>query len=164
MVIESSKGDGMCQMNTFGRLHCPRCKSTQITPIVETSYVGGTAVHNRVTKNMGVTTYTANKIQDEYWMCHHCGNKFRNIDNLKGEIAREESRLKGINGFFYFIVAVCVVLLVCGVASKTGFLLTVSLVFAAMFFFSTFAWLNSQKKKVERLKAYCANLEKNCFD
>ncbi len=65
-----------------GGMHCPNCKSTQLTPINETSLDGAiTATRGR----MGATKFA--NTHRNYWMCSNCGTKFRSIPNLESEIA-----------------------------------------------------------------------------
>ncbi|MBQ2927839.1 MAG: zinc-ribbon domain-containing protein [Oscillospiraceae bacterium] len=67
-----------------GRLHCPSCRSTNLTPIIEsTSTIGSVG---RVSKNIAVTeTNVKNK---SFWMCQECGHKFRNLEDLIAENKR----------------------------------------------------------------------------
>ena len=75
-------------------LRCPSCKSTMISPIVESTNTGGIAVGTRVTKRMSVTGYSSRTTHRNYWMCQTCGNKFRNIQNLAGEIKSEKTKMR----------------------------------------------------------------------
>lgn len=60
------------------RLHCPKCKSTNFTPIVESN--GSIGSVGRVSKNVAVTgTSIENR---NYWLCRDCGHKFRNLEDL----------------------------------------------------------------------------------
>lgn len=60
------------------RLHCPNCRSTSLTPIVESMSSFGSV--GRISKKVAITeTSTSNK---SYWMCQECGHKFRNLEDL----------------------------------------------------------------------------------
>ena len=63
------------------KLHCPNCKSHNISISTESS-VGGavTSTHG----NMSVTSVS--NTHRNFWFCSDCGTKFRNIQNLEEEI------------------------------------------------------------------------------
>lgn len=75
-------------------LHCPECGGNRLSPVVESTNNGGVAVSSPMTRRVGVTTYTSTTTHRNYWMCQDCGHKFRNLQNLKEEIAAESKRMK----------------------------------------------------------------------
>lgn len=82
------------QPNVTQRLHCPTCKSNQLSPIVETEISGGTALNHSVTRKNSVSAFNMKNTHRNYWMCQSCGHKFRNIDNLNEEIATQAKAQK----------------------------------------------------------------------
>lgn len=67
-----------------GRLHCPSCRSTNLTPIIESSSTIGSV--GRISKNIAVTGTNVNN--KTFWMCQDCGHKFRNLEDLIEENKR----------------------------------------------------------------------------
>ena len=67
-----------------GRLHCPSCRSTNLTPVIESSGTIGSV--GRISKNIAVTGTNVNN--KSFWMCQDCGHKFRNLEDLIAENKR----------------------------------------------------------------------------
>ena len=148
---------------TTGRkgVHCPECGSTHLSTMVETSTNGGTAVHTPLTSRVGVSTYTTSNTHRNYWICHNCGQKFRNLQNLKEEIARETKRMK-LSLIWFIICTIAGILIFSSeflrfFAGFAGF----GFVISGILFFAL--WL-STRKKVTDMSHEREYLEKNCFD
>lgn len=151
--------------NTGGhRLHCPKCKSNRLSPIVETTATGGTAVHTPITRRTGFTTYTANSVHRNYWLCQDCGHKFRNLENLKEELTRETKQMK-VGLVFSVLFGVLSLFLVILLTSEPMYLVFLSVptfcVFIMLIVFLCI-WLFS-RANTKRLTAEKEYLEKNCF-
>jgi len=43
---------------------------------------------------VGVTNYSSHTIHRNYWLCQECGTKFRNLQNLKAELADTAKKAK----------------------------------------------------------------------
>lgn len=76
------------------RLHCPECKSTDISPIVETEISGGTSLNHSFSKKNSISAIQFNNTHRNYWMCSSCGCKFRNLQNLEEELKTTQNLLK----------------------------------------------------------------------
>lgn len=87
------------------RLHCPECKSGEISPVVETEITGGTSLNHSFSRKNSISAMQFNNIHRNYWMCSTCGCKFRNIQNLEQEIRNMESLVKrAIFGVIFMVV------------------------------------------------------------
>lgn len=154
------------QSNTSGgrRLHCPECKSTLLSPIVETTNNGGNAVHTPVTRNVGFTTYTTYSTHRNYWMCQSCGTKFRNLQNLKEEIVRETKRMKASLIWGIIMAAAGLLGIIAASADKLMSLIlrptAVLSIIAAVIFLCVWLTTKSKVNKMTKEKEY---LEVNCF-
>lgn len=148
-----------------GRLHCPHCRSEHLTAVNEATQSGGIASTSRITRNTGLTTYTANTVNRYYWMCRDCGHKFRNLEDLEKELVKETKNIKAykILSIVLGIIAVIVTLLV---FSNTVLLLLFGI---PVLLIDTFAAImialwQSTKKRVEQMTKNKAYLEQHCFD
>lgn len=140
-----------------GSLHCPNCRSTHLTPVIESSSTIGGA--GRISKNIVLTeTNIKNK---SFWMCQECGHKFRNLEDLIEENKRMY-RFGKINFRIIYGFAAAFSLLISllpGADSRVRvpFLLILGL-----------AWYVSEKWLVEKWKAKKdaeeRKLRKACFD
>lgn len=140
-----------------GRLHCPSCRGTNLTPVIESSSTIGSA--GRISKNIVLTeTNVKNK---SFWMCQECGHKFRNLEDLI-----EENKQKYKLGKLTFR-------LVYGILTAFGLMLSpipggdpigTLIGFCAI----GFAWFVSEKWLLEKEKAKWdaqeRKLRKGCFD
>ncbi len=68
-----------------GRVHCPNCKSCNLTVTTESSVSGGITTHHG-----GVSATRMSSTHRNYWICSDCGTKFRNIQSLEEEIAKSK--------------------------------------------------------------------------
>jgi len=141
-------------------LHCPNCKSHNISISTESSVSGGVTAHHGA-----VSTTRFSNTHRNFWFCADCGTKFRNIPNLEEEIKKNKS-----SHIFLFVLA--------GIAAALFFYLynqmsgsalggivfapiTFGTAFAAIgFLIGGFVAMNNQKKRVkelEYLKFHCFN-------
>ena len=138
------------------RLHCPKCKSTHFSPVVETDVKSGFSVNTAATKRIGFTSTSLKSIHRDYWMCQSCGNKFRNIDNLESEIVTVSKSMKPCM-IFCIIMAVFSVL--CPLA-EVGIGCIISVPFAILMGV-LYLYYKNQYKKLTAEKEY---LSVHCFD
>lgn len=138
------------------RIHCPECKSTQISPIVETNISGGTGFQVGVTRRTAVSSVSLTSANRNYWMCQICGRKFRNIDNLKEELAAQEKNLKVLFNFMIVTLAISLLFVVCGAAILFGLMFSCALVFIGCYFL--------QRKTIEKTNQELQYLQANCFN
>ena len=138
-------------------LHCPECKSTKISPVVETTNNGGYAVNTSVTRRSSVSNITLNSTHRNYWMCSNCGNKFRNIQNLQAEIVSESKKLKM---YLFALVLVVFIAVVSLVMDWIAFFGPVVLILGAL---CAYYWL-STKKRITSMTQELAYLKRKCFD
>lgn len=146
-------------------LHCPHCGSRNLQPIVESTTTGGTAVHSRATRNIGVSSYTANTVHRNYWLCHDCGHKFRNLQNLKEEIAqtKKQQTLMKIFLITFAVLSAYILLLILSDprgALFASFLLALCGISALLFLCM---WLSARSKVTKMLQEETF-LEANCFN
>lgn len=138
-------------------LHCPECKSTKISPIVETSNNGGYAVNNSMTRKTSVSNITLNSTHRNYWMCSNCGSKFRNVQNLQEEITSEK---KKVTGFGILSVLIVIMTIVCIAASYIAAFGPVLAILAVV----SFGNLLISTKKVSAMSKELIYLKENCFN
>jgi DNA-directed RNA polymerase subunit RPC12/RpoP len=148
------------------RLHCPKCGSVHFSPVVESTNTGGVAVSHGVTRRVGVTTYSSNTTHRNYWLCQDCGTKFRNLQNLKEELASDTKSLKVWSVLAIITTAISLLFVLLTAVQKYLFMRiwcaialfgigTIALVFALIWFMT--------KNKVEKMTKEKEYLEKYCF-
>lgn len=139
------------------RLHCPECKSRDISPIVETEITGGTSLNHSFSKRNSVSAMQFNNTHRNYWMCSSCGCKFRNIQNLEQELKSTENLVKrGILGVIFMIVLTLFYMFVV----DSGFFCILSIFLVILFVTAVFIL----KKRVIRLNEERVYLKRKCFD
>ena len=139
------------------RLHCPECKSGDISPIVETEISGGTSFNHSISKRNSISAMQFNNTHRNYWMCSSCGCKFRNIQNLEEEIKTTENLIKrGIAGIILIIVLMILFTMTLGFGFFCGMCIFVVLPVGAA--------VVILKKRVISLSEERAYLKKRCFD
>lgn len=74
------------QPNAVSKLHCPNCKSHNISITTESSVNGAVTTHNG-----GFSSTHVSNTHRNYWVCGDCGTKFRNIQNLEEEISKSKN-------------------------------------------------------------------------
>lgn len=91
------------------KLCCPECGGRSLSPIVESTNSGGTAFSVPIFRNLNFTTFQSSTTHRNYWMCQDCGHKFRNLQNLKEEMA---SFIKALKYIQIYIIAATIYLIV----------------------------------------------------
>ena len=56
----------------YTAFHCPKCKCEELNTTT-------------VTEKMKISTFKSETVNKSYWVCKHCGHKFRHIDELETE-------------------------------------------------------------------------------
>lgn len=138
------------------RLHCPKCKEYQLSPIVETDVKSGFAINNAAGKNTSFSSMNFKSIHRDYWMCQCCGNKFRNIQNLESEIAMVTKSMKPC---MIFCIIMAVLSLLC-IVTDMAFACIISVPFAALMGI-LHVYYKNQQVKLTKEKNY---LSVHCFD
>lgn len=137
------------------RLHCPNCRSTNLTPIVEsTSTIGSVG---RISKNIALTGTNVNN--KSFWMCQECGHKFRNLEDLIQENKRYFSQL--ITGWVVIgaVITILFVLLGC-FTGEIGAVFVILIADAICYAFCKwFLKKEKQKRDTEERK-----LRRACFE
>lgn len=146
---------------TAGRMHCPNCKSTHFTPIVESSVNGAMTTSSR-NGRMSHTTMT--NTHRNYWMCSDCGTKFRNIQNLEEEIALESKKPK-VYTICTIIFAILALYLIIEIARNpwSVFLMGSFAAFASIGTLVFFIFIFKAKKNIDKLTAELGHLKYHCF-
>lgn len=142
-----------------GSLHCPNCKGTNLTPVVETSVDGA------LTTSRGhVSATRVNNTHRNYWMCGTCGNKFRNIQNLQEEIVKTEKSVTtaGIMAVIGAILCFIFCMMADG-AGMLGFFYWSFIAFSGLFAIVSFCYIFVYKGRAEQMKQELAYLQQNCF-
>lgn len=137
------------------KLHCPNCGSTSLSAIVESDVTGGTSYSRSVTKKASVSTMEFTNVHRNYWMCSDCGEKFRNLQNLKEEIASNEKSLR------IFTILFCFVALSSAILSLVEPLFLIMLVIALA---AAVAGITIYKNRIAAMRKEKIYLERNCFD
>lgn len=138
------------------RLHCPQCRSTEISPIVESEITGGTSLNHSISRKNSVSGMKFNNVHRNYWMCSNCGHKFRNIQSLEEELAGLKKSTKTIC-VGVILSAILAVLLGIG-GGPIAFGLGLGIVgFALIGYFVSKGKCNNLQKEQEYLKENCFN-------
>lgn len=141
---------------TGRHLHCPKCKGTQFSPVVETDVKSGFSVHTAATKNLSFSDTQLKSIHRDYWMCQTCGTKFRNIENLETEIVTVSKSMKLT---MIFCILFTVLSILCPIA-EVGLACVLTVPFA-MLLGGLHLHYRIQCKKLTEEKEY---LSTHCFD
>ncbi len=147
------------QMANSKQLHCPNCRSANLTPTTESSVTGA------ISKSYaGVSATSVSNIHRTYWMCGNCGNKFRSIPSLQEEIAKvkKETMVSIAAAIICGIIALILfskikenpvnIMFIGGLAVLAGAVAIVG-----------FAYIFVYKSKEKKLTAELDYLNKNCF-
>lgn len=139
------------------RLHCPECKSNDISPIVETDITGGTSLNHSFSRKNSVSAMQFNNTHRNYWMCSSCGCKFRNIQNLEEEIKTTKNLLtRSIIGTILWIVFTLLTTAMGGFS----FLFVLNIFLIALFVALIFYF----KNRIAKLNEERSYLKKKCFN
>lgn len=142
--------------NSGKRLHCPNCRSLSISPVVETEVSSGLTMSHSVTRKSSISSTGLYNTHRNYWICSECGHKFRNLQNLEEELAKNISNVKrAIIGIVLVIVIMIVSLIVNGL-NILHILMLPALAFII-------AAVGITRNKIAKLKTERAYLKKNCF-
>ena len=147
------------------RLHCPHCRSTQLTALVESANADHIRKGAAAAKGFGLSAHGATAANRNYWMCHDCGHKLRNIENLQAEIDYAEIEMNKWKRWGIAASVVTVVLMM--LAAAAGDVMMVFLC-APLGLFILYAgasfWVSSrEKKRFETLTDEKKRLEENCY-
>ena len=142
---------------------CPNCKSHNISISTESSV---TAAATFGSGNIASTMVSNN--HRNFWFCSDCGTKFRNIQNLEEEIAKELKERKICNIVAIIAAVLFVITTVInqrtfsewGIFSPMLYPMILTGVFGIGFFIAIFV----SKNKVTKLNAELLYLKTNCFD
>lgn len=138
------------------RLHCPQCRSTAITPVVETEISGGTSFNHSLSRRNSISSMKFNNIHRNYWMCSNCGHKFRNLQNLEEELAYMEKGVKtmAISAIIFAVVSIFFWAVIGPGIALVGCFLVALLLFGFFYY----------KHKRDDLQGEWTYLKKHCFN
>lgn len=143
------------------KMHCPKCKATTISPIVESDISGGFSTNFALTKRIGVGHMNLQNTHRNYWMCSSCGSKFRNIQNLAEELTGLIRRNKAaFLGGVLSVVLMFFAPLTMDYSYEKTYIRNIFLFFS-IFFWGLYAYNRYRIDKLTKEKQY---LEKNCFN
>lgn len=146
-------------VNRAGKLHCPQCKSHNISPVTESSVNGGVTTHHG-----RMSTTSVSNTHRNYWMCADCGTKFRNIQNLEEEIAKTKSTPTVFRVIAIIALIISVYLIASALSSPLGIFAAypafIAVVCTIVFFIGSFVYSN----KVKKMRAELEYLKANCFN
>ncbi len=146
------------------RLHCPHCRSEQLIAVSEADETTGVAAHSRITRNLGVTSYSSNTVTRYYWMCRDCGHKFRNLEDLNKELVKETENEKITKKVAIVIGCVYLFLIIAMMTpGMVGLSLFAAVLCSPIAVVILVLW-NTSKKKVESMTKDKAYLEQHCFN
>ncbi len=133
------------------KMHCPRCKSRAISPVVETvgSNGGAYQLSGRVT-----TGYSQN-INQTSWLCKDCGTKFRNIDELEKEAQRFDLCIK-MCAVFTIVLVLMAILMAKTFAPMLILVVPAGILFAALTLYS-YVMSKKRHKELDYLQINCFN-------
>ena len=142
------------------RMHCPNCKSVNISISTESSVTGGLTTH----QGGFSSTYMSNEHRN-FWFCADCGTKFRNIQNLEEEIHRK----RNYPTIFTVVTIVCfiiaIVFLVLALEDSLSAFLWAP--YAGAFGITAivlFCFIFSSKKRLRQMREELAYLKEHCFN
>lgn len=139
------------------QLHCPKCRGSQLSPIVETDVQGGYAVNRSIGRKWGASAVNLKSTHRDYWMCGQCGHKFRNLDNLEEEITvQAKAQRSCVYSSILFAVLVLLSVILGGGAEIAVLLIPLVLILGGLWL-----WYRSKVIKLTQEKEY---LETNCFN
>lgn len=141
--------------NVRKRLHCPNCRSTTLTPVIESA--GSIGSVGRISRNTAITgTSIENK---SFWMCQECGHKFRNLEDLIQENKRYFSLMRIGLTVICGVMVFLAVFLGCITKEFSG---VFGVLVAAVIVYALWDWL--LKKEKQKKDAEERRLRKACFD
>ncbi len=147
------------QQSQANKLHCPNCKSHNISISTESSVNGAVTTHHGSFSSSRVSNTHRN-----FWFCSDCGTKFRNIQNLEEEIKNTKltpiilsimGLISAIIGIYFFVNSSEA--LISFLFQMYGF---AALLAAFLFFIVALSYSSKRKKMIQELEY----LKKNCFN
>lgn len=149
-------------INKVGKLHCPNCKSHNISISTESSVNSAiTASHGRSGR---ISTTSVSTTHRNYWFCSDCGTKFRNIQNLEEEIGKAKYTHFILWGIGAILAILFFRLLLNASDNVLGFLFIPYIVgtFVGGLVFTIMGFVS--KSKLGKMKSELAYLKENCFN
>ncbi len=146
------------------KLHCPNCKSTNITITTESSVNSGVTAHHGT-----VSTTSVSNTHRNFWICSDCGTKFRNIQSLEEEIQKTKKTpiILGVIGLVGAIISI--LFLITGISAIAGNnpfgFMAILWFFGGMIVSSVFGIVALVAlNKTNKMKKELAYLKEKCFD
>lgn len=160
-IEQSATHDHTYEQHTNNKLHCPKCYSIDLVNATESNVTSGlTFTQNKISS----TTFS--NAHKHFWLCKNCGEKFRNISNLKEEIEALRQSQNGVKVPLYILLVASVLFGILAFNIENE-------IFNYCFFFSIIAFLiicvitlcvlNSTDKRIETLEKELEYLNNNCF-
>lgn len=151
------------------RLHCPHCRSEQLIAVSEATQSGGVASTSRITRNVGLTTYSTNTINRHYWMCRECGHKFRNLEDLTAELNGNKKTAQTSRMWTLILGVALVILMISAILTLVqgnflGLLMLVVALIVCIAFGIALGLMLKSMFAIKKLTPEKANLEQRCFD
>lgn len=141
------------------KLHCPQCRSTNISINTESSVDGA------LTTSRGALSATkVSNTHRNFWFCKECGTKFRNIQNLEEEIVKTEKSRKLCMVVSIIAAIISAFLIIKSLEEPVlGFLMLSYTIVPVVFAVVCFCFIFVYKGRVKKMKAECDWLKRNCF-
>lgn len=116
-------------------LHCPKCKSTQLSPV------------------------------GNDWVCHNCSHKFRNLHHVKEELSKETTARNAFcfSSIFFGVMTIALIFLLYKFPELLCFLGFPTFLLSIAVFVVLIYWI-AKLIKVSELQNECKYLETNCFN
>lgn len=146
------------------RLHCPECGGTRLNAIVESTTTGAVGINTAMTRRVGVSGYNFDTTHRNYWLCHNCGSKFRNLQNLREEnnaVTKKKRIALVLTLVFLLLMLVCIVAM--NEAKAVGFLFAPLLVVSLTMTLVMLGLWAKSALQVKKMNQEIAYLEANCF-
>ncbi len=146
-------------MQGTGKMHCPQCRSHNISPINESSITGGLTTHHG-----GMSATSFSNQQRAFWMCADCGAKFRSIPSLEEEIRKTKSQpiIWTIFAILGFLLTLYIGI---NLAKPFGaFFLLPSFAGALIATILFFIFIFVSRSKLKKMRAELEYLKINCFN
>lgn len=148
---------------TSGKLHCPQCKSHNISITTESSIDSAvTTMHGRRSQ-FGSTKFK--NTHRNFWVCSDCGTKFRNIQSLEEEIAKTKN-MPIVYSVFTVILLILSIVFITNI-SGGFFKILIAGPFTIASVIGTivcFCLIFSSKSKLKKMREELAYLKQNCFN
>lgn len=138
------------------RLHCPNCRSTSISPVVETEVTSAMSLNHAISRKNSISSHGFNNTHRNYWMCSECGNKFRNLQNLEEELSKHRKNVKSAMIGIILVVIIMILSLIINGFSFLHILMLPALLLII-------AAVNITRNKITELENERVYLKKNCF-